>query len=194
MDLKKRIQSKDGYVAHFTKTPFILQEKTRNLCQQHDQDPDNKEILQTLFGVCCDYVNIAPGFHCDYGFNIHFDGFCVINYNCVILDTSPVRIGNGVFIGPNVTITCAGHGVSPTQRKEGMNTSKPITIGENVWIGANCVICPGVTIGKDSIIGAGSIVTKDIPNGVIAFGNPCRVQRLITREDRLEYSEGMEKE
>lgn len=75
-----------------------------------------------------------------------------------------------------------------------MNTSKPITIGENVWIGANCVICPGVTIRKDSIIGAGSIVTKDIPEGVIAFGNPCRVQRKITQEDRLAYSEGMEKE
>lgn len=118
MDYKKRIQSKEGYVAHFTKTPFTLQEKTRNLCQQHNQDPDNKNILQALFGTCNDYVNIAPGFHCDYGFNIHFDGFCVINYNCVILDTSQVRIGNGVFIGPNVSIACAGHGVFPAQEKK----------------------------------------------------------------------------
>lgn len=194
MDYKKRIQSTEGYVAHFTKTPFALQKKARKLCQKHDQNPEDKEILKALFGTCNDHVNIASGFHCDYGFNIHFHGFCVINYNCVILDTSPVHIGTGAFIGPNVTITCAGHGILPVQRKEGMNTSKPITIEDNVWIGANCVICPGVTIGNDSIIGAGSVVTKDIPEGVIAFGNPCRVQRRITQEDRLEYSKGLERE
>ena len=112
----------------------------------------------------------------------------VINYNCVILDTSPVNIGAGAFIAPGVCIACAGHSIDPEQRTQGVWTSAPITLEEDVWIGANATICGGVTIGKGSVIGAGSVVTHDIPAGVIAKGVPCRVVRTITDEDKISPS------
>ena len=109
----------------------------------------------------------------------------MINYNCVILDTSPVDIGANVFIAPGVCVACAGHAIDPEQRAGGVGTSKPINIGNDVWIGANSVICGGVTIGDGSVIGAGSVVNRDIPAGVVAAGNPCRVIREITEKDRI---------
>ena len=101
----------------------------------------------------------------------------------MILDTSPVYIGANVFIAPGVCLACAGHAILPMQRADGIGTSKPITIKDDVWIGANVTVCGGVTIGNGSIIGAGSVVNKDIPAGVIAVGNPCRVLREITEKD-----------
>lgn len=105
--------------------------------------------------------------------------------NCVILDTSPVHIGENAFIAPGVCIACAGHSIDPLQRAEEISTSKPITIEKNVWIGANAVVCGGVTIGEGSVIGAGSVVTKDIPPMVVAVGNPCRVIWKITKQDKI---------
>ena len=104
----------------------------------------------------------------------------------MILDTSPVNIGANVFIAPGTVIACSGHAILSEQRAEGIGTSAPITIGNDVWIGANCTITAGVTIGDGSIIGAGSVVTKDIPSGVIAVGNPCKVMRNVTENDRCE--------
>ena len=127
---------------------------------------------------------IEPPFHCDYGFNIHFGGFAFINYNCSILDTSPVHIGENAFIAPGVCIACAGHAVHPEDRMT-YETSKPVHIGKNVWIGANSTILAGVHIGNGSVIGAGSVVTSDIPENVIAVGTPCKVLREITDKDRL---------
>ena len=124
-------------------------------------------------------------FKCDYGFNIHTEGLVFINYNCVMLDTSPIHIGENAFIGPGTCLTCAGHAIDAKERGMGVGTSKPITLEKDVWIGANCTVCGGVTIGKGSVIGAGSVVTKDIPPGVIAVGNPCKVLRPITEEDRI---------
>lgn len=103
----------------------------------------------------------------------------------MILDTSPVHIGAGAFIAPGVCLSCAGHSLDPDQRARGISTSKPITLEENVWIGANAVICGGVTIGKGSIIGAGSVVTHSIPAGVVAAGVPCRPLRTVTEADRI---------
>ena len=143
------------------------------------------EILQELLGTCHPMTGIEPDFHCDYGFNIHTHGLTVINYNCVILDTSPVNIGAGAFIAPGVCLACSGHAVDPGQRSQGIGTSAPITLEENVWIGANATVCGGVTIGADSVIGAGSVVTHDIPAGVIAAGVPCRVIRPITEKDKI---------
>lgn len=102
-----------------------------------------------------------------------------MNYNCVILDTSPVHIGKNAFIAPGVCIACAGHGILPAQRAEGVSTSAPIIIEDDVWIGANATVIGGVTIGEGSIIGAGSVVVRDIPRGVIAVGNPARVLRKL---------------
>ena len=172
-----------------------VQKRAKNLCWKYNQtapneDEKRKEILKELFGKCHPATNIEPTFRCDYGFNIHTHGFTLINYNCVILDTSPVNIGANAFIAPGVCLACSGHAIHPHQRtKEGVCTSKPITLEENVWIGANTVVCGGVTIGKGSIIGAGSVVTKDIPEGVIAVGNPCKVIRKITEEDRINQLE-----
>ena len=127
-----------------------------------------------------------PGFRCDYGFNIHTHGLAFINYNCVILDTSPVHIGANAFIAPSVCISCVGHAMDAQQRAETITTSAPITLEDDVWIGANAVICGGVTIGKGSIIGAGSVVTRDIPAGVVAAGTPCHPLRPVTEADKID--------
>lgn len=170
-----------------------LQQKSKRLCWEYNMtSPDNgekkSEILSELLGTYNSQVFIEPSFRCDYGFNIHFHGFALVNYNCVILDTSPVHIGKNAFIAPGVCLACAGHGILPNQRAEGVSTSSPITIEDDVWIGANATIIGGVTVGKGSIIGAGSVVIRDIPQGVIAAGNPARVIRKITENDKLELT------
>ena len=144
-----------------------------------------RNILTRLLGTCHPLTFIEPDFHCDYGLNIHTYGLTVINYNCVILDTSPVHIGAGAFIAPGVCLSCAGHSIDAGQRSKGIGTSKPITLEENVWIGANAVICGGVTIGKGAVIGAGSVVTHDIPAGMVAAGVPCRPIRPVTEADKI---------
>ena len=113
-------------------------------------------------------------------------GLTIINYNCVILDTSPVNIGKNVFIAPGVCISCAGHAIDKEQRAQGILTSKPITIEDDVWIGANSTVCQGVTIGQGSVITAGSVVNKDIPQGVVAAGVPCKEIRKVTKDDIIE--------
>ena len=168
------------------------QRKAHHLCWKYNQtDPNDserqQEILRDLFGTMAGPVGIMPNFQCDYGFNIHFHGFAFLNYNCVILDTAPVHIGNAVLIAPGVTISCAGHAMDAEQRNRGaVGVSAPIVIEDEVWIAAGVVIGPGVTIGKGSVIGAGSVVVRDIPAGVVAFGNPCRVHRALGPEDKLD--------
>ena len=168
------------------------QRKAHHLCWKYNQtDPNDserqQEILRDLFGTMAGPVGIMPNFQCDYGFNIHFHGFAFLNYNCVILDTAPVHIGNAVLIAPGVTISCAGHAMDAEQHNRGaVGVSAPIVIEDEVWIGAGVVIGPGVTIGKGSVIGAGSVVVRDIPAGVVAFGNPCRVHRALGPEDKLD--------
>lgn len=191
MDLLEIMKSKSSYCSNHTDMPTHLQDNAKKLCWEYNktapwEKEKRSEILQKLFGTCHPLTFIEPSFRCDYGFNIHTHGLTVINYNCVILDTSPVSIGANAFIAPGVCIACAGHSIDPVQRSMGVGTSAPITIEDNVWIGANATICGGVTIGEGSVIGAGSVVTKDIPAGVVAAGNPCRVLRPITEKDKLE--------
>lgn len=170
--------------------PNEYQITSKKLCFEYnhtapDETEKRREILSELFGTSNDNAIIEPSFRCDYGFNIHLHGFALINYNCVFLDTSPIHIGKNVFIAPGVCLACAGHAILPKQRAEAIGTSAPIIIEDDVWIGANVTIIGGVTIGKGSVIGAGSVVTRDIPSGVIAYGNPCRVRREITENDRI---------
>ncbi len=181
---------KDKYASGYENFPHEEAARSKRLCFEYNNtSPDDfvkrHEILVKLFGTCTDRTFIEPSFHCDYGFNIHFHGMALLNYNCVILDTSPVNIGDSVFIAPNVCIACSGHSIDPTQRKQGIGTSASITIEDNVWIGANSTICGGVTIGEGSVIGAGSVVTKDIPKNVVACGVPCKVIREITDKDKI---------
>lgn len=165
--------------------------RTRFLLQEYNSvAPDNmerkREILRELLGRTGENFYIEPPFHCDYGCNMEIGENFYANYNLTVLDCCKITIGDDVLFGPNVTIAAAGHPIHPESRKK-YEYGIPVTIGNNVWIGANVVICPDVTIGDGSVIGAGSVVTRDIPPNVVAFGNPCRVYREITEEDRRFY-------
>ena len=127
---------------------------------------------------------INPPFYCDYGTHIEAGKNLFINYNCTILDVARVKIGDNCQMAPNVAIYTAGHPVHPVSRNSLYEYGKEITIGDNVWIGGNTVICPGVHIGDNVVIGAGSVVTRDIPSWSVAAGNPCRVIRQITDDDK----------
>ena len=132
-------------------------------------------------------VYFEPPFHCEYGSHIEIGEGFYANTGCVMLDVGRITIGDNVLFGPNVSLYTAGHPIHPESRKSGYEYGIPIKIGDNVWIGGSRVILPGVTIGNNVVIGAGSVVTKDIPDNVCAAGNPCRVIREITEEDRLYY-------
>ncbi len=127
---------------------------------------------------------INPPFYCDYGTHIEVGKNFFANYNCTILDVAKVKIGDNCQMAPNVSIYTAGHPIHPFSRNSMYEYGKEVTIGDNVWIGGNTVICPGVTIGHNTVIGAGSVVTRDIPDWSVAAGNPCRVIRKITDQDR----------
>jgi len=144
-------------------------------------------IIQQLFGKTAEPFFIEPPFRCDYGYNIAIGANFYANYNLTILDCAKVTFGENVFIAPNVSIFTAGHPIHFEARNQEFEYAIPISIGNNVWIGGNVVINPGITIGDNSVIGAGSIVTKNIPNNVIAFGNPCKIIRNITEEDKNYY-------
>ena len=146
------------------------------------------ELLKKLLGKTGEN---EPPFTCDYGYNIEVGENFYANVNLVILDGAKVRIGDNAFIAPNVGIYTAGHPLDASDRNKGLEYAYPITIGNNVWIGANSVILPGVTIGDNSVIGAGSVVTKDIPANVVAVGNPCKVMREIGERDLQYYHRNM---
>lgn len=143
-------------------------------------------IVKKLLGKS-DGAFINPPFFCDYGSHIEVGKNFFANYNCTILDVARVVIGDNCQLAPNVAIYTAGHPVHPETRNTAYEYGIGVTIGDNVWIGGNTVICPGVHIGSNTVIGAGSVVTKDIPDWVIAAGNPCRVIREITDEDKKYY-------
>ena len=145
------------------------------------------ELLKNILGKTGEYVHINAPFHCDYGYNIEVGENFFANYNLVILDVGKVRIGDNAQIAPNVSIYTAGHPIHPDSRNSGYEYGIDVTIGDNVWIGGNVCIMPGVTIGDNVVIGAGSVVTKDLPDNVIAVGNPCKVVREITEADRDYY-------
>lgn len=158
----------------------------------HPSEIDKRnEIIRKLFSRTGEKFLIEPPFHCDYGYNISIGNNFYSNYNLVILDCAKTEIGDNVLIGPNVGIYPAGHPVHPELRKQEYEFAFPVHIGNNVWIGGNVVINPGVKIGDNSVIGSGSVVTKDIPPGVVAAGNPCRVLREITDRDKLYYFRNM---
>lgn len=144
-----------------------------------DQPEERARILRELIPNAGEGLWIEPPFYCDYGSNISIGEKVFFNFNCVVLDVAPVRIGSRVLIGPAVQIYAATHPLSATERKTGLEAGKPVEIGDDVWIGGGAIICPGVRIGARSVIGAGSVVTKDIPAGVFAAGNPCRVMREV---------------
>jgi maltose O-acetyltransferase len=148
---------------------------------------ERNQLLRKLLGHTGSQFHIEPPFYCDYGYNIAIGENFYSNYNCTILDCAPVTFGNNVLLAPNVSIYTAGHPVHYEPRNEAYEYAFPVTIGNNVWIGGNTVINPGISIGDNSVIGSGSVVTKNIPANVIAVGNPCKVIRDITDNDRQYY-------
>lgn len=166
--------------------------KCADLCYEFNQcRPSNIkkqiEIIKNIIGeIKGEFVITAP-FYCDYGINITIGNNFYTNHNCTILDGAKVIFGDNVFIGPNCVFSTSGHPIDSVQRSEGLEIAFPITVGSDVWIGANVSVLPGVSIGNNTIIGAGSVVNKNIPDGVIAAGIPCKVIRKITDEDKEKY-------
>ena len=152
-----------------------------------DEEEQAQRLLLELLGKTGRDPWINAPFHCDYGWNIEVGDNFFANYNLTILDVGKVTIGSNVQFAPNVSIYTAGHPLHPDSRNSGYEYGLPVTIGDNVWIGGNVVLLPGVTVGSNSVIGAGSVVSRDIPEWVVAVGSPCRVVRRITEEDRKYY-------
>jgi maltose O-acetyltransferase len=158
--------------------------RARDLCKSLNESYDRElalreDIVRELFGEAGDAIWIEPPFYCDYGANITLGSKVFFNFNCVILDPAPVTIGSNVLFGPAVQICTATHPMRASERRTWREFARPIKIGSDVWIGAGVIICPGVRIGSRSVIGAGSVVTRDIPADVLASGNPCRVVRQL---------------
>ena len=164
---------------------LTCRKRSNQLCFEYNHTLERnkqKEIMNELIHVkngCC----IMPPFYCDYGFNIRVGDNFFANYNTVILDEAKVTFGDNVFVAPNCGFYTAGHPIDYKRRNSGEEYAKPITIGDNVWIGGGVQVMPGVTIGSDVVIGGGSVVVKDIPDHVVAAGNPCRVIRTIEEDE-----------
>lgn len=152
---------------------------------REDELDERNEILKKLIPGAGEGLWLQPPFYCDYGYNMKLGDKVFFNFNCIVLDVAPVTIGSRTMFGPNAQIYTATHPLDPTERSSGVEYAKPIVIGDDVWIGGSAVICPGVTIGDRSVIGAGAVVTKDIPSDVFAAGNPCKVIRSLTLNDKI---------
>ena len=191
MNQKERMLAGLPYKAWLDSLAEERLENKKRVFRFNNMEPDRFEekiaLIKEIFGKTGENIFVEAPFHCDYGYNIEVGENFFANYNLTILDVGKVKIGANAQIAPNVSIYTAGHPVHPESRNTGYEYGIPITIGDNVWIGGSVTILPGVTIGNNVVIGAGSVVTRDLPDNVIAAGNPCRVLRTITEEDRDFY-------
>lgn len=163
-----------------------------DLCWEYNQirpsdDVARAELIDRIIGSHGENYTFTQPFWCDYGKNIHVGENFYCNHGLVVLDGASVTFGHDVYIAPNCVFSTAGHPVDTERRNQGLEYALPITVGDNVWFGMGVLVCPGVTIGSNVVIGAGSVVVKDIPSGVVAVGNPCRVLREITEADAQRY-------
>ena len=187
MSEKEKMLSGQLYDANYDKELIDERMHCKCLCHKYNNlSPDNveerKSVLKQLLGKTGENFLIEPDFICDYGYNIEIGENFYSNHNCVILDPAKVKFGDNVFIGPNCGFYTAGHPLDVKTRNAGIEYAYPITVGNNVWIGGNVCVMPGVTIGDNVVIGAGSGVTKDIPSNVVAVGNPCKVLNELNAE------------
>ncbi len=184
MTEKEKMLAGELYDANYNKELEEERIKAKELCYEYNQlKPSNQEerkkILKTLLGKTKENFLIEQPFMCDYGYNIQIGENFYANHNLIILDANQVKFGDNVFIAPNCGFYTAGHPLKAEQRNKGLEYAKPIEVGNNVWIGGNVIVLPGVKIGENSVIGAGSVVTKDIPANSVAVGNPCKVIKEI---------------
>ena len=192
MTEKEKMMAGMIYDANYDKELIEDRIKAKDMCHKYNQilpsDEDKKrEVMKDILGKTKENFTITAPFWCDYGYNIEIGENFYTNHNVVILDGAGVTFGDNVFIAPNCGFYTAGHPIDSERRNAGLEYAYPLTVGDNVWFGAGVHVMPGVTIGNDVVIAAGSVVTKDIPDGVIAAGVPCKVIREITEEDRKSY-------
>lgn len=176
----------------FDEDLFQRRVKAKKLFKAYNKTEDEEiekrqQIMKELFQSVGKNVWIEPDFHCEFGKNILIEDNVYINFGCVILDCAKVTIGKNTMLGPNIGLYAVNHSLDANERIQGGCQGKPIHIGENVWLGGDVKVVAGVTIGDNSVIGTGSVVTKDIPSNVVAVGNPCRVLRTITEKDKTGY-------
>lgn len=185
MTQKERMLSGQAYRVDAALAQEMRQ--TRELLRlfNSETDPASREpLLRRLLGSAGEGSYIEPPFRCDYGSNIHVGKRFYANFECIILDQCPIVIGDDVMLGPRVSLLSAAHPIDAETRANLLEYGRPITIGSSVWLGGGVTVLSGVTIGERAVIGAGSVVTKDIPSDCIAVGNPCRVLRYITEDER----------
>jgi galactoside O-acetyltransferase len=184
-----QIERRDAGLAYISDdSVFEEQKKCRQILQKlnfidRSDFAGISEIVKELFGKS-EGAFVNPPFYCDYGSHIEVGKNFFANYNCTLLDVAKIKIGDNCQMAPNVAIYTAGHPIHPVSRNSAYEYGKEVTIGDNVWLGGNTVVCPGVHIGNNVVIGAGSVVTRDIPDWSIAAGNPCKVIRSITEDDK----------
>ena len=184
--MTEKEKAKEGllYNANYDEELLAERMKCKEKCQKYNnlnqsEIEKRKQLLKEIIGKTKEQFLIEPNFYCDYGYNIEIGENFYSNHNLVILDAAKVIFGDNVFIGPNCGFYTAGHPLNAIQRNQGLEYAKPISVGNDVWIGGNVTILPGVNIGSNVVIGAGSVVTKDIPSNVVAVGNPCRILKKI---------------
>ena len=188
----ENIERRDREMAYISDRAVMEEQKrTRKILHRlNTVDPSDFDeigrLVKELFGKS-DKAFVNPPFYCDYGCHISVGDNFFANFDCILLDVNTITIGNNVLFGPRVCLFTAGHPLDAGVRREMLEFGKPIVIGDDVWIGGNVTVNPGVTIGSNVVIGSGSVVTKDIPSGVVAAGNPCRVLREFTDKDRAEW-------
>ncbi|HZO95845.1 MAG TPA: sugar O-acetyltransferase [Gaiellaceae bacterium] len=146
---------------------------------RHAEQELRDRLLRELLGEVGEGVVVKPAFRCDYGTNIAIGAGTFVNYDCVMLDVAPIRIGRACQLAPRVQLLTATHPLEPAPRRAGWESGSPITLGDNVWLGGGAIVCPGVAIGDDTVVGAGAVVTRDLPAGVVAAGVPATVQRAL---------------
>ncbi|HEU0335649.1 MAG TPA: sugar O-acetyltransferase [Gaiellaceae bacterium] len=152
---------------------------------RHDEQELRDQLLRELLGEVGDGVVVRTPFRCDYGSHIAIGAGTFLNYDCVLLDVAPIRIGAACQLATRVQLLTAGHPLDPRPRRDGWEFGEPISIGDNVWLGGGAIVCPGVAIGDDTVVGAGAVVTRDLPAGVLAAGVPARVLRELGPQDRV---------
>jgi maltose O-acetyltransferase len=191
--MKQRMQRGELYIAD---DPDLAADFARGqaLVERYNALPQSRQderdrVLRELLGEVGDGVVVRTEFRCEYGTPISIGARTFINYGCVMLDVAAIRIGAHCQIASNVQLLTATHPVDPVARRIGWESGAPIALGDNVWLGGGVIVCPGVTIGDDTVVGAGAVVTRDLPAGVVAVGNPARVLRPIGDADRIEIPE-----